>query len=206
MDKIILGLLVLKSMTIYEIKGFISNYLSFSYTDSLGSIQYALRKLLELEAIYYETYVENGHNKKMYHISEKGLTSFKEWLEKPVNLSKSKSMEESKMFFIGLAKKSLRIEVLKSYLVGLQQEKEKLLAIQRLVADTKTDPIERSVKHFEADLGAKRRINSFSKDCNLYDTVSDIYKYQMATLRYSLMEIDFQIAFYQDLLSEELGD
>src|SRR5690606_11766315 len=122
----------------------------------------------------------------------------------PISFKKSKNMEESKMFFIGLAEKDVRIKVLQSFLDELQQEKGKLLSIEAIIVGLPDDPIESNVKRYEVDAEAKQRLSRYFKDRTLHDTVSDIYKYQMATLRYSLMEVDFQISYYQNLLNTEL--
>ena len=72
MDKIILGILMLHRMTAYELRNFIKNNFKSMYSDSLGSIQAALKKLFELEMVTFEELVEKGVNKKRYSITEKG--------------------------------------------------------------------------------------------------------------------------------------
>ena len=47
MENIILSLLLLKSSTIYEMRTYIQKVLSTVCSDSLGSMQIALKKLLE---------------------------------------------------------------------------------------------------------------------------------------------------------------
>lgn len=47
MDKIILGILMLHRMTAYEIKNVIKNSFKSMCSDSLGSIQVALKRLLK---------------------------------------------------------------------------------------------------------------------------------------------------------------
>ena len=64
MDKIILGILMLRRMTAYEIRNIIKNNFKSMCSDSLGSIQSALKKLFELKMVTYEELVEKGVNKK----------------------------------------------------------------------------------------------------------------------------------------------
>lgn len=64
MDKIILGFLMLRSATIYELRQFIKNTLSTVSSDSTGSIQAGIHKLLKNNYITFKESVESGRNKK----------------------------------------------------------------------------------------------------------------------------------------------
>lgn len=203
MDKIILGLLILKSMTIYDIKKFVATYLSHSYADSLGSIQYALKKLLGANAIEFVAYVENGHNKKEYTITKLGMKMFKEWLEQPVNSRSSQKIDERKLFFLGLTEKKVRKKVLQGYIESLKQEKEQYQTIQKMVTEGTNDPIQEAFEQLKSDDLVKTRLESLLGDRTLYNGVEDIYHYQMSTLRLSLLEIDAQIHLYEELLEHE---
>lgn len=76
MDKIILGLLMIKTMTGYEIRNNIKNNFSLMCSDSAGSFQSAIEKLLSMGMITCEEYVEKGVNKKRYTITDKGHSTF----------------------------------------------------------------------------------------------------------------------------------
>jgi len=60
MENIILSLLLIKSMTIYEIRLFIQQNLNTVCSDSLGSIQAAIKKLKSKNCIECREYTENG--------------------------------------------------------------------------------------------------------------------------------------------------
>ena len=64
MDKLILGLLMIKHFTVYEIRQIIRQNFTSICSDSLGSIQAALKKLSQQEAVTFSEYVEKG--KKCY--------------------------------------------------------------------------------------------------------------------------------------------
>ena len=64
MDNIILGLLLLSSRTIYQLRERIDKGLNMMYSSSMGSIQAAIQKLLNCGYIQYEEAVENGKYKK----------------------------------------------------------------------------------------------------------------------------------------------
>lgn len=64
MDNIILGLLLLQSRTIYQLRERIDKGLNLMYSSSTGSIQAAIKKLLNSGYIDFEETVENGRRKK----------------------------------------------------------------------------------------------------------------------------------------------
>lgn len=98
MENIILSLLLLKSMTIYEMRVFIQQNLSTVCSDSLGSLQSAIKKLLNKNHIVLREYLENGVAKKQYSITEDGIIQFKDWIGTPMNLQKIKNMEDGCYF------------------------------------------------------------------------------------------------------------
>ena len=64
MENIILSLLILKEMTIYQIRSYIQQKLSTVCSDSLGSIQAALKKLLDRGDITVSEYTETTSSRK----------------------------------------------------------------------------------------------------------------------------------------------
>ena len=68
MDKLILGLLMIKHFTVYEIRQIIRQNFTSICSDSLGSIQAALKKLSQQEAVTFSEYVEKGKMKKEYSL------------------------------------------------------------------------------------------------------------------------------------------
>ena len=66
MDTIILGFLMIQASTIYELRQSIKNSLSTVSSDSTGSIQAALKKLLSKNMITFKERVDTGVNKKVY--------------------------------------------------------------------------------------------------------------------------------------------
>ena len=66
MDNIILGILLLSSRTIYQLRERIGKGLNMMYSSSMGSIQAAIKNLVNCGYIQYEETVENGKYKKIY--------------------------------------------------------------------------------------------------------------------------------------------
>ena len=102
MDHIVLGLLMLKSMTIYELNQAFGQGLSTIYAASYGNLQYAVKKLIANEMITYEERVENGRNKKIYKINEKGIEAFFKWMMGVIDPKHIETLMLAKIYFMGL--------------------------------------------------------------------------------------------------------
>lgn len=180
MKYIILGLISLKSMSGYELGKFIENNLALICSSSAGSIQTALKKLLELEMIKYDEIVENGKLKKYYFITNKGKQEFSNWLKNPMQVEKVKNMELSKLFFLGFSDKNSRVESIENYIEQLNKVKESLKIIESEMIALK----EVALREIEDE-------NSI-----------EILTYQLYTLKYGIDSVEFEIKWYTDLLRQ----
>lgn len=203
MEHIILSLLLIKSMTVYEIKMFIGQNLTTVCSDSLGSIQTAIKKLLSKECVEVREYIENNLLKKEYSITDKGTQQFREWIEVPMNLEKVKNMEEGKFFFLGMVPKEVRIQSLEGYIQSLVKEKEKLCTIQAYVEENKAHAIEVNVERIKEDEQLTHHLLMTSEQDSLHQAVQNIYDYQMYSLEYGLARLEQDIVFYERILQKE---
>ncbi len=117
MDILILGMLMLKKFTIYEMR----KHIEMNFTSMMGSIQAAIKKLLQHGMVRFDEYVENGVNKKMYEITDTGREHFLAGISKPM-IHKEKSMELVKLFFMGMVESGKRPELLAAYIAELKKE------------------------------------------------------------------------------------
>lgn len=177
MDKIILGLLLIRPMTGYELRVHIKEKFTMMCSDSAGSIQVAIRKLLAVNLIEFIEYVENGKNKKQYKITAKGQQVFSTWAEEPMNHRKAKNMELTKLFFMGTVERAKRVQLLKTYLVSLKVDWKALAAM-------KTEAL--------ASLGASATNNEFP----------DSIQYQLITLDYGIALFEFEMKWYEELIEK----
>lgn len=205
MEHIILSLLLLKGMTIYEMRTYIQQNLSTVCSDSLGSIQTAIKKLLNKEYIDVKEYIDNNMLKKQYSVTEKGVIYFKEWIGTPMNIQKMKNMEEGKFFFIGMASKEKRIAFIRDYIESLGVEYDKLCQIQQFVENTKDSVIETNIIRISKEPVLTEHLLRVSEETDLKDVVSNIYDYQMYMLEYGLARLREDIAFYEKILNRELN-
>lgn len=204
MEHIILSLLLLKGMTIYEMRTYIQQNLSTVCSDSLGSIQAAIRKLLDKEYINVEEYIDNNMLKKRYSVTEKGAIYFKEWIGTPINIKKMKNMEEGKIFFLGMASKEKRIAFIRDYIKSLNTEYDKLCQIQQFVDNTKNSVIETNIIRISKETLLSEHLLSVSEEPDLKNVIRNIYDYQIYMLEYGLVRLREDIAFYEKILNREL--
>lgn len=204
MEHIILSLLLLKGMTIYEIRTYIQKNLSTVCSDSLGSIQTAIKKLLEKEHIAVEEYVDNNMLKKQYSVTEKGVIHFKEWIGTPMNIQKMKNMEEGKFFFLGMASQEKRVNFVREYIESLRAEYDKLCQIQQFIDSTKNSVIKTNVIRISEEPVLTEHLLRVAEETDLNDVVNNIYDYQIYMLEYGLARLREDIIFYEKILNREL--
>ena len=204
MENIILSLLLLKAMTIYEMRSYIQKNLSAVCSDSLGSIQTAIKKLLEKGLIDVTEIFESSMQKKQYSITATGLDFYKSWTGTPVNLQKMKSMEEGKIFFLGMAAKEKRVSFLEKNIKALHSELEKLQQIKALVDSTKKDAVKRNVSRLKNEPDVLKNLLMISEEKDISITVNNIYSYQLYMLDYGLARMQSDIDFYRKLLQKEV--
>lgn len=170
---LILGLLMIRSLTIYDIKNTLEKKISPFYAASYGSIQAAVRKLLNSGHVGFTAKVENGRNKKEYAITPAGQKAFFAWMREDFAVSKFNDEALVKVFFFGFISREERIRLLSDYIERLQVEYEEMLAFQNSAVGM--------------DIPAAHQ---------------DLYNYQMASLEYGVQATGFELKWYQQLLAK----
>lgn len=205
MEYIILCMLLLKKMTIYEMRTYIQRNLSTVCSDSLGSMQTTIKKLLDRGYIDVSESVENNTLKRQYSITVKGVVYFKERIGTPMNIQKMKNMEAGKFFFLGMASKEKRIAFIQSYIDDLRIEYDKLCQIHQFVENTKNTVIESNVAQISKDSVLAQQLLEVSEETMLEAVIRNIYDYQIYILEYGLGRASEDIAFYETILERELA-
>lgn len=180
MENMILGLLILQSRTIYQLRERIDKGLSLMYSSSMGSIQSAIGKLLARGYIDFEETVDGGRHKKVYRITQSGKERFSGWINSPIEEIGVKCPELVKLYFLGLGEKESRASVIDSYISML---KERLAVIESICGGAKeAEPDEEHAR--------------------------EIFRYQLASALYARDLYEFNIGWFENLLkqirSEEL--
>ena len=197
MDKIILGILMLHRMTAYELRNFIKNNFKSMYSDSLGSIQAALKKLFELEMVTFEELVEKGVNKKRYSITEAGQETLIEWIKIPINTSKTKNYDFGKLFFMGYVSKKDQKTLIDKIIISMEEEYETLKKLKESIdVEEESEEIE---NYLLTDIEYKERIKNLDKGKELIENIKEISKFTLATLDYGIDVTAFNIEWFKKL-------
>ena len=196
-------MLLCKAMTVYEIRNYVIKNLTTVCSNSLGSIQTAIKKMLSKGYIEVREYVENGLNKKKYSITDKGLSEYKNWVGTPINLSKMTNMEESKLFFLGIAPKEKRISFLTAMNKDLVGQLKALTAIKESTINAKEAIIDDNVRNISKETKYVDNLLSVSNEKDLKAVLLNTYDYQMELLEYSIERTKFDLSFYKNLLKKE---
>ncbi len=176
MDNIILGLLLLCSRTIYQLRDRIDKGLNLMYSSSIGSIQAAVKKLLKCGYIGYEETVENGKYKKIYHITESGKKTFFKWVNAPIEQQGIRCPGLVKVYFMGFSDKDNREASIRSYL-----------------------------KFLKGQYYALKMICEEAKEVEVPEANKEIYNYQLASAFYGRDLYKFNVDWFEKLLSK-MGD
>ncbi len=159
MEYVILGLLMLKPMTLYELNAAFRGGISLFYSASYGSLQNAVKKLLKSEWVEIEEGVENGRNKKIYSISEAGRAAFYAWMHSESYGSKLEVTALAKLYFLGLMASIVeRKQILENIIRAIESEEQSLSDLCRHISQIKMDESQQA-----------------------------IFKYQLKTLEYGMM-------------------
>lgn len=178
MEHVILGLLMLRQRSIYEIKKILEETISLFYSASFGSINSAIEKLVAKQAVTVQEQVEGGRFKKIYSITPIGQTLFEQWLASAIPQEKVKDPALTRLFFMGFLAPSEQIRLLREHLGSVQMLHAQLNSLLR----------------------EREQINVAAEQQALAD-------FQWLTLEYGVAYYGFNINWYQQLLSklEESG-
>ena len=121
MENIILGLLLLQSRTIYQLRKRINEGLNLMYSCSTGSIQAAIKKLLKSGYICVSEIAEKGKQKKLYTITDEGKTKFNAWVNGLIDSNTAKNPELAKIYFMGFAERENRVKSIENHIADLRK-------------------------------------------------------------------------------------
>lgn len=115
----------------------------------MGSIQVAIKKLLNCGYIQYEEAAENGKYKKIYSITDSGKQNFIEWVSTPMEIQSSKNPELAKLYFMGFSTKEKREVGLQEYISKLKEQYDVLNAICKEAENVKVSDNNKDIFHYQ---------------------------------------------------------
>jgi DNA-binding PadR family transcriptional regulator len=172
MENVVLGLLIIQSLTLYELNQAFKQGISMFYSASYGSLQITVKNLLNKRMIVFEEMVENGRNKKVYSITEQGREAFYHWMLNEIPINKLEVTALAKVYFLGLIPSS--------------EERQQIIhEILRKVEMVQDELNSMNEEFIQLDIPAPYR---------------EIFHYQVKTLDYGRKAHSFANEWFQDLL------
>lgn len=175
MEYVILGLLCIQSMTVYELNKSFEQGIALFYSASLGSLQTALKKLLEKEAVVFEMTETGGRQKKIYTITPSGKAAFFEWMSAEIPPNKLEVTMLSKLFFMGM----------------IEEKVHRLAIMNHMLTQTENALAELSETQVTLD------------HLKVPESFTSIFHYQKKTLHYGVHAHVFAVEWLKQLMREE---
>lgn len=171
MANVILGLLLIRQMSLYDlVKGFEAG-VSLFYSASTGSIKRALDTLLARKLVEVASVEPGARGRKMYRVTDAGHAEFHAWMRGDLSGSDLEAAILSRLFFLGLLPAEERGPVLRKIIARVETHLATLASIQAQV-DSHTIP----------------------------DDVRDVATHQLATLDFGLSSGRFTLEWFQEHL------
>lgn len=174
MKYIILGLLLLKPLTIYDINKAFQDIISLFYSPSYGSINTTMKKLLAKKLVKCKEEVIQGRNKIIYTILEAGETEFINWMLSEIKPNKLEVTALSKLFFLGLVDNNEDKANIISNIVNTAKSEKRRLEI-----------LKKEIQAYEVPKSHK-----------------EIFFFQLKTIDYGLNYYQFCLTWFEKLLKE----
>jgi len=197
-DIIILGLLMHRGYTIYDLRKIINGQFTFASSGSMGNIQAAIKKLLSREMIVYQERLEKSVNKKVYFITDVGKQYFIEKISTPMQ-NKTRNMELTKLIFMGFTKHEEREMLIDGY---VQELKEELLILEQINSQPQHQVTEESfcidLTILENTLEQLKGLGGAVEFMTL-EAIREIKFFQNATLNYGISLLKFEIQWFSNL-------
>ena len=188
---------MLRRMTAYELRNTIRDNFKSMCSDSLGSIQAALKKLLSLKMVTFEELVEKGINKKRYAITDIGEKVLMEWIKIPIDISKTKNIDMGKLLFMGYIPKNEQKNLINKIILSLEEEYSELKNLKESINfENERLAIE---NYLLTDTEYQERIKNLNKKNNVSKNIKEISKFTLATLDYGIDVVDFNIKWFKKL-------
>jgi DNA-binding PadR family transcriptional regulator len=141
MEYIILGLLMIRNLTQYDILKALEKEVSPFYSASLGSIQNALKRLSEKSLIVMQTVESSNRGKNIFSITDEGMHYFRTWMLSESSREKLENELPNKLFFMGHLSKNDRKALIQTNIQTLKTIIDAYSLIQVASSSVEADKI-----------------------------------------------------------------
>ena len=190
---------MLKRLTVYEIRREVKTNLKAMCSDSLGSIQAAIKKLLAAQLITYSEHTEKGVNKKRYSITAKGRRALADWLEIPADMANSKNMDLGKLLFMGLVPGDKRLPLINEMIINLETELNGLKTLRDSIQDHKHEIRKQAINYWKNDSEYLNNILKMTHKQHISESTDEISSFEMLTLQYGIDLLQFNTDWFKKM-------
>lgn len=173
MANVILGLLLLRSMSLYDLIRAFEAGVSLIYSASSGSIKRALDSLLAAGHVEVESIDKGARGRKVYRVTTAGRDAFHTWMVGDISESNTETAALSRLHFLGLIEPAERAGV--------------LTRIEARIA---------------ADLAQFEALTAEVEQFVVPPELADVARYQKATLAYGLASHRFALDWFRTLRAD----
>lgn len=190
MRNLILGILILKQMTVYELRSTVRANFSSMCSDSMGAIQAALKHLLADDLIAVEARTERGVDKKYYSVTEAGLLAFADWVGQPLDVTRAKNQDLGRLLFMGMVPAAERPALIDTVIESLEQELADLRMVARQAAEEQVSSLDPEYLAHTCALNHTATVE---------DSVSQIRAFELLTVQLGIDTTEFHLQWFTSL-------
>jgi len=121
MEYVILGFLMFRVLSQYDLMKALKEEVSPFYKASLGSLQNGLKKLENSHHIEVSKTIKNGRKKNQYSITKSGEAYFKSFMLQDINKNKFEIETNTRLFFMGFMAVTERLHIVNNILEHLEK-------------------------------------------------------------------------------------
>ncbi|CAM3419293.1 PadR family transcriptional regulator [Isoptericola cucumis] len=176
MAHVILGLLLLRPQSLYDLVKSFEAGVSLFYSASSGSIRRALESLLTRGLIEVAEVAPDARGRKTYRVTDAGAAEFRAWMTGPMTGPDAEAAALPRLFFLGL-----------------------------LEPDERGDVLSRITARVEKDLARLEAVREQLDGQEIPEEFGDIYPFQRATLDYGLASARFAREWFQRFAADHPG-
>ncbi|GAA1465015.1 PadR family transcriptional regulator [Microbacterium thalassium] len=171
MQFLILGLLMLAPMSLYDLHKQFQAGPSLFYSASFGSLQRALRQLVESGLVIAEDDPDTARRRKVHSVTAEGLSAWRSWMREPLSGANADTAMLAKVYLLGL--------------LPAGSERDEALAVLRASAEAAL----RELQDLARGLDAQR----------IPEQYAEVFRYQRATLDYGLRSNELVLTWLREL-------
>ena len=171
MQFVILGLLMVRPMSLYDLHAQFSAGPSLFYSASFGSIHRALRQLVAQGLVTVDDAPGSTRGRKLHTPTTAGVDAWRQWMHEPIGGSNAETAMLAKIYLLGL----------------LEDDGERRRAIDVLRASV------------TEELSALRGVAAGLDSTEIPQEYAGIFRYQRATLDYGLRSHELALAWLDEL-------